>query len=121
MTRPHAQRAFAALLLLGAALAAAPADAPLFAENFDKASPGKPSKDFILFAGAFRDYGGVVIIDHGKGWTSSITGLGGISVRVGQQVAQGTRIGRAPGGDAPRLTVELRRRGEPMDLARLLG
>ena len=80
-----------------------------------------PAGGRILFAGAFRDYGGVVIIDHGKGWTSSITGLGGISVRVGQQVAQGTRIGRAPGGDAPRLTVELRRRGEPMDLARLLG
>lgn len=80
-----------------------------------------PAGGRILFAGPFRDYGGVVIIDHGKGWTSSITGLGGIAVRVGQQVAQGVRIGRAAAGDAPRVTVELRRRGEPMDLARLLG
>jgi septal ring factor EnvC (AmiA/AmiB activator) len=80
-----------------------------------------PAGGRILFAGPFRDYGGVVIIDHGNGWTSSVTGLGGISVRVGERVAQGARIGRAPGGDAPRLTVELRRRGEPMDLARLLG
>jgi murein hydrolase activator len=80
-----------------------------------------PAAGRILFAGPFRDYGGVVIIDHGKGWTSSITGLGGIAVRVGQQIPQGARIGRAPAGESPRVTVELRRRGEPMDLARLLG
>ncbi len=80
-----------------------------------------PAAGRILFAGPFRDYGGVVIIDHGNGWTSSVTGLGGVAVRVGQQIQQGTRIGRAPGSDAPRVTVELRRRGEPMDLARLLG
>ena len=80
-----------------------------------------PTGGRILFAGPFRDYGGVVIIDHGNGWTSSITGLGAIAVRVGQQVSQGTRIGRAPETEAPRITVELRRRGEPMDLARLLG
>ncbi|MDG2533512.1 peptidoglycan DD-metalloendopeptidase family protein [Sphingomonas sp. HITSZ_GF] len=86
-----------------------------------KADAVAPAPGRILFAGPFRDYGGVVIIDHGNGWTSSVTGLGGIAVRVGQQVAQGARIGRAPGGEAPRVTVELRRRGEPMDLARLLG
>lgn len=80
-----------------------------------------PTAGRILFAGPFRDYGGVVIIDHGNGWTSSITGLGAIAVRVGQQVVQGDRIGRAPASEAPRITVELRRRGEPMDLARLLG
>ncbi|MBB4099585.1 murein hydrolase activator EnvC family protein [Sphingomonas kyeonggiensis] len=80
-----------------------------------------PTAGRILFAGPFRDYGGVVIIDHGNGWTSSITGLGAIAVRVGQQVSQGDGIGRAPASEAPRITVELRRRGEPMDLARLLG
>jgi murein hydrolase activator len=79
-----------------------------------------PAGGRILFAGAFRDYGGVVIIDHGKGWTSSVTGLGAIAVRVGDQVRQGMRIGRAPGGDGPRVTVELRRRGQPMDLTQLL-
>jgi hypothetical protein len=43
-----------------AALAAAPADPPLFAENFDTAAAGKPGKDFLLFAGAFevKDAGG---------------------------------------------------------------
>ena len=79
-----------------------------------------PAGGRILFAGPFRGYGGVVIIDHGNGWTSSVTGLGAVAVRVGEQVAQGRRIGRAPGGDAPRVTVELRRRGQPMDLMQLL-
>lgn len=79
-----------------------------------------PASGRIVYAGPFRAYGGVVIIDHGKGWTSLITGLGGVSARVGDQVAQGSRIGRAPGGDAPSITVELRRRGDPMDLTQLL-
>ncbi len=50
----------AAVLLLLFAAAAAPADPPLFHENFDKAALGKPSKEFLLFAGAFevKDAGG---------------------------------------------------------------
>lgn len=88
------------------------------APNADAAAPAAGR---ILFAGPFRGYGGVVIIDHGNGWTSSVTGLGAIAVRVGEQVPQGRRIGRAPGGDAARVTVELRRRGQPMDLMQLLG
>ena len=79
-----------------------------------------PAAGRIVYAGPFRAYGAVVIVDHGKGWTSLITGLGAVSVKVGDQVTQGAAIGRAPGGDAPRVTIELRRRGEPMDLAQLL-
>ncbi len=80
-----------------------------------------PAAGRILYAGPFRAYGGVVIVDHGKGWTSLVTGLASIAVRVGDTVAQGAPIGRAGAGDAPQLTVELRRRGRPMDLAQLLG
>jgi septal ring factor EnvC (AmiA/AmiB activator) len=79
-----------------------------------------PAAGRIVYAAGFRAYGGVVIIDHGKGWTSLVTGLGGVSVRVGDRVTQGQAIGRAPAGDAPRVTVELRRRGSPMDLMQLL-
>ncbi|MBX3565516.1 MAG: peptidoglycan DD-metalloendopeptidase family protein [Sphingomonas sp.] len=79
-----------------------------------------PAAGRIVYAGDFRAYDGVVIIDHGNGWTSLITGLGAVSVKVGDQVGQGSAIGRAPGGDAPRVTIELRRRGQPMDLAQLL-
>jgi murein hydrolase activator len=79
-----------------------------------------PATGRVLFAGPFRAYGGVVIIDHGKGWTSSITGLGAIGVRVGDRIAQGARIGRAIDRQGARVTVELRRKGEPMDLIQLL-
>ena len=80
-----------------------------------------PAAGRIVYAGAFRGYGGVVIIDHGQGWTTLITGLGGIAVRVGEPVAPGRLIGRAWNKDQPRVTVELRRRGEPMDLMQLLN
>ncbi|RYY44230.1 MAG: metalloendopeptidase, partial [Sphingomonadales bacterium] len=79
-----------------------------------------PAAGRIVYSGPFRGYGAVIIIDHGKGWTSLVAGLGSVSVRVGETVAQGDAIGRAPGGPAPQVTVELRRRGTPMDLAQLL-
>lgn len=80
-----------------------------------------PATGRVLYAGPFRDYGGIAILDHGKGWTSLVTGLTGLRVRRGDVVAQGRPIGAAATGDAPLLTVELRRRGQPVDLTRLLG
>lgn len=79
-----------------------------------------PAAGRVVYAGPFRAYGGVVILDHGEGWTTLVAGLGGIAVRVGDQVAQGQLIGRAWKSGEPRVTVELRRRGRPMDLAQLL-
>lgn len=78
-----------------------------------------PASGKILYASGFRDYGGIVIIDHGNGWTTAITGLAGVAVRKGDAVRQGQLIGRV-GADNPRLTIELRRRGRPMDLTQLL-
>jgi septal ring factor EnvC (AmiA/AmiB activator) len=80
-----------------------------------------PAAGRIVYAGPFRGYGGVVIVDHGEGWTSLVAGLGGLAIRVGDPVAQGQLIGRAWKSGDPRVTVELRRRGQPMDLAQLLN
>jgi murein hydrolase activator len=66
-------------------------------------------------------YGQVVIIDHYGGWSSLISGLGTLRVRAGDRLAQGALIGVAAGGSAPQVTVELRRRGRPVDLAPLTG
>ncbi|MGK6319047.1 murein hydrolase activator EnvC family protein [Sphingomonas sp. DT-204] len=79
-----------------------------------------PAAGQVLFARRFRDYGTVVIIDHGNGWTSAITGLAAAAVKRGDRVAQGAPLGRAPAGDA-RISVELRRRGTPVDLAQLIS
>jgi len=79
-----------------------------------------PAGGKIAFAGPFRRYGSIVVIDHGDGWTSLVTGLGPLSVRVGEQIVQGAPLGRA-GGERPRVTVELRRRGRPVDITPLIG
>ena len=80
-----------------------------------------PAAGRIAFAGTFRGYGTIVIIDHGGGWTSLISGLGDTAIRVGESVAQGDTIGRASDGDAPRVTVELRRRDRAVDMTPLIG
>lgn len=80
-----------------------------------------PAAGRIVFARPFRGYGTVIIIDHGGGWTSLIAGLGAASASIGENVAQGAPIGRVGDGDAPRVTIELRRRDRPVDMTRLLG
>ncbi|MGI4733161.1 MAG: murein hydrolase activator EnvC family protein [Janthinobacterium lividum] len=79
-----------------------------------------PAGGRVAYAGRFRGYGPIVILDHGAGWTSLVTGLGTLAVTRGETVATGAAIGRAPAGDEPQVTVELRRRGRPVDLAALL-
>ncbi|MCM8731113.1 murein hydrolase activator EnvC family protein [Hephaestia sp. GCM10023244] len=83
-----------------------------------------PAAGTVAFARTFRDYGPIVIIDHGAGWTTLVAGLGVLSVRPGDVVAQGDAIGHAGtmrDGAAPRVTVELRRKGRPINITPLLG
>lgn len=79
-----------------------------------------PAGGRIAYAGRFRQYGLVVVIDHGEGWATALTGLGEADVRRGDRVAAGDAIGRAPADD-PRITAELRRRGRPVEPAALIG
>lgn len=79
-----------------------------------------PAPGRVSFAGDYRGYGKIVIIDHGGGWTSLLTGLIGLSVGVGDTLDSGTPIGRAGSNDS-RITIELRRAGRPVDIARMLG
>ncbi|PTQ62590.1 septal ring factor EnvC (AmiA/AmiB activator) [Sphingomonas aurantiaca] len=79
-----------------------------------------PAAGTIRYARRFRDYGVIVIIDHADGWTSLVTGLAATDAKPGDRVAMGAPLGTAPRED-PRITVELRRRGRPVDLASLMG
>ena len=79
-----------------------------------------PRAGRIVYAGPFRGYGDIVIIDHGGGWTSVVTGLSGLAVKLGQTVAMGDPLGRAAPGEG-RVAVELRRNGRPFPIAPLLG
>lgn len=85
------------------------------------AAVAAPAGGTVVFARPFRVWGGTVIIDHGAGWSTLVTGLGAISVKRGQAVAAGQLLGSAPGGDEPRITIELRRRDQPVDITALIG
>lgn len=73
-----------------------------------------PAAGRIAFAGPYRGYGRIVIIEHDGGWASLITSIGRIDVAVGERVVQGSPIGAA-GPGRPLVTVELRRNGEPVN------
>jgi septal ring factor EnvC (AmiA/AmiB activator) len=80
-----------------------------------------PAAGRIRYAGPFRSFGRIVIIDHGAGWTTLLTGLGAVTARPGATVAAGTPLGTAPAVEGARVTVELRRRGRAVDIAQLAG
>lgn len=79
-----------------------------------------PAGGRILFAGRFRRYEQVVIIDHGGGWTSVITNLATLDVGRGAGVSRGQTLGRT-GPGRTRVTLELRRNGRPVPFAQFLG
>jgi septal ring factor EnvC (AmiA/AmiB activator) len=78
-----------------------------------------PSGGRVAYAGAFRGYGEVVIVDHGGGWTSTLTNLASLAVRVGERVRPRQTLGRAPARE-PRVGIELRRNGRPFPIAPLV-
>ncbi|MEQ1498371.1 MAG: peptidoglycan DD-metalloendopeptidase family protein [Novosphingobium sp.] len=80
----------------------------------DQAQVVAPGAGRVAFAGPFQGYGLIVILEHGGGWTSLVTGLTGLDCRVGQQVVAGSPIGRLGAGNAV-LTLELRRAGQPVN------
>jgi septal ring factor EnvC (AmiA/AmiB activator) len=71
-----------------------------------------PADGKIVFAAPFRGQDGVVIIDHGGGWTSLLLGVASDRPR-GSEVRRGELLGRALGP----LGVELRRNGVPVSPA----
>ena len=79
-----------------------------------------PAPGRVGFAGDYRGYGKIVIIDHGGGWVSLMTGMIALSVGVGDTLDAGAPVGRA-GSDDSRITVELRRAGRPVDIVAMIG
>lgn len=73
-----------------------------------------PARGRVAFAGPYRGFARIVIIEHDGGWTSLVTGLAQVDVGVGDQVIGGSPLGRASGGAQP-LTIELRQRGTPIN------
>jgi septal ring factor EnvC (AmiA/AmiB activator) len=75
-----------------------------------------PADGIVRFAGPFRDYDGVLIIDHGEGWISLIVNVAG-ELHAGDRVRLGDPAGRALGS----LEVELSRNGRRISPALIAG
>jgi septal ring factor EnvC (AmiA/AmiB activator) len=84
-----------------------------------KAAPGSqvvaPFDGVIAFAGPFRGYGQLLIIEHSEGYHTLLAGLGRIDGEVGQRVLAGEPLGVMDGAAASSLYVELRREGQPIN------
>ena len=74
-----------------------------------------PFDGSVLFAGPFRGYGNLIIIEHGKGYTSLLAGLDSIDCEEGQMLLAGEPIGIMPSGEKARLYVELRKDNRPLN------
>jgi murein hydrolase activator len=79
-----------------------------------------PAAGTITYAGRYRSYGNIMIIDHGGGWTTLVTNIEELGAAKGSEVAQGAFIGRA-GTDLPEIMVELRRYGRTIDILALIA
>jgi len=74
-----------------------------------------PAAGRVAFAGRYEGYGRIVILEHDGGWTTLVTDLAQVSPTVGDALVQGAPLGVAGPGQ-PRLTIELRKDGVPVDI-----
>jgi septal ring factor EnvC (AmiA/AmiB activator) len=75
-----------------------------------------PADGTVKFSGPFRDFDGVLIIDHGGGWTSLLVNVTS-TLKAGDRVRLGQPIGRALGP----LQVEISRGGRRISPALIAG
>jgi septal ring factor EnvC (AmiA/AmiB activator) len=94
----------------------------------------------IVFEGPFRSYGQILIIEHRGGYHTVLAGLGRVDAVVGQWLLAGEPVGImgtsdgtaaetgqsatgsvTSGQDHPKLYVELRHNGQPVDPAPWFG
>jgi septal ring factor EnvC (AmiA/AmiB activator) len=74
-----------------------------------------PFDGVVAFAGPFRAYGLLLIIEHSEGYHTLLAGLGRVDAAVGQRVLAGEPVGSMDNEGTPSLYVELRRDGQPVN------
>jgi septal ring factor EnvC (AmiA/AmiB activator) len=76
-----------------------------------------PSAGKVVFAGAFKGYGKIVILQHGGGYHSFLAGFDRIDADMGQEVEAGEPLGVLPvrNSGRPELYFEWRYNTEPVD------
>jgi len=91
-----------------------------------RARPGTPVQAVypgrVVFSDKYADYGHTVILDHGEGYFTVSAGLSAPTVRVGQDVSAGAKIGEVEGSEkGSALYFELRLAGDPVNPSEWFG
>ncbi|MBE7732813.1 murein hydrolase activator EnvC family protein [Devosia faecipullorum] len=88
-----------------------------------------PADGWVLYKGPYLNYGQIVILNAGNGYTALLAGLDTISAEIGQFVQMGEPLGQmgsrtigrtvttSAGNAQPTLYIEFRRNNEPFDPA----
>jgi septal ring factor EnvC (AmiA/AmiB activator) len=74
-----------------------------------------PFDGVVAFAGPFRGYGLLLIIEHSEGYHTLLAGLGRIDAAIDQRVFAGEPVGAMDAEGEPDLYVELRHDGQPVN------
>ncbi len=74
-----------------------------------------PFDGAVVFAGPFRGYGDMIIVEHGDGYLSLLAGLGNIDVELGQMLLAGEPVGQMPDDGTAELYVEIRKDNQPIN------
>ncbi|MET4700201.1 septal ring factor EnvC (AmiA/AmiB activator) [Constrictibacter sp. MBR-5] len=102
-------------IVMGYGDAPPPRDRGVVLETRGDAQVVAPREGTVAYAGDFRGYGRLLIIDHGDGYHSVLMGFARIDARPGQRVIAGEPVGVMGASERgnPHLYVELRRNGQP--------
>lgn len=73
-----------------------------------------PLGGVVRYAGPFKKYGSIILLEHKNKFHSLVAGLGKIDTVVGQSIDAGEPLGRLPDYSG-RLYYELRLRGDPVN------
>lgn len=85
-------------------------------ETRDSAQVVAPYDGKVAFAGPFRGYGQILIMEHGDAYHTLLAGLKRVDVSVGQWLLAGEPVGVMGSQETgTRLYVELRRKGQPVN------
>ena len=74
-----------------------------------------PFDGTVLFAGPFKSYGNLIIVEHGEGYHSLMAGLGDIQANVEQDILTGEPIGNMSTSGPQKLYIEFRKDGQPIN------
>jgi septal ring factor EnvC (AmiA/AmiB activator) len=86
-------------------------------QTLPRAQVVAPFSGQVVFAGPFRGYGRLLIIEHGEGYHSLLAGLARIDTTLGETILVGEPVGvmGSPPKGRPVLYLELRRNGQPIN------